>query len=53
MHSIDGFCASISAAQEPADPPPTTATLNFGLPIAIDDIVSYGKGIVIYLSIAG
>jgi hypothetical protein len=28
-HSILGFFAKISAAQEPAGPPPTTATRNF------------------------
>jgi len=39
MHSIEGFCASISAAHEPAGPPPTTATLNFGLPIARDEAI--------------
>lgn len=50
MHSIDGFCASISAAHEPAGPPPTTATLNFGLPIAIDDIVSYRSMKIITMS---
>ena len=38
IHSILGFWARISAAQEPDGPPPTTATLYFAPSAKLNDI---------------
>ena len=37
VHSMFGFLAIASAAHEPDGPPPTTATLNFGVTVTTND----------------